>query len=82
MPGSHHHYSLILFFATLPYYVGKLSITFLCVQFYITQDESGLKTVEKMKGEKTLAESISLYVKKWMIWVNSYGKFYGSVNSC
>ena len=20
MPGSHHHYSLILFFATLPYY--------------------------------------------------------------
>jgi len=37
--------------------------------------ESGLKTVKKMKGEKTLAESISLYVKKWMIWVNGYGGF-------
>ena len=32
--------------------------------------ESGLKTVKKMKGEKTLAESISLYVKNWKKWVN------------
>ncbi len=31
---------------------------------------SGLKTVKKMKGEKTLAQSISLHVKKWMIWVD------------
>ena len=37
--------------------------------------ESGLKTVKKMKGEKTLAESISLYVKNWKKWVNSYGRF-------